>query len=274
MALTNQVLEHRRRDCGVKGNTDPDFVDYMNRLKRRITFIEQQPEPKSPARSRPLTPLGEMDSNWLADSTQRAIYQGFLDAAYDWIEKRPYVPGLSFFVSGPVGIGKTTVLRHLQQSLTRTVDVVGEDISFDVFEGKLWTARAAMGYLSPIHGERGSLGQRRPLSKMLSGCKALVIDDIGYEEIPFTSHDDFLTKRVNRYRELFDFCYERNISLLVSSNTPIMCETGFNPTMLEILGDAALDRLLEMAGGSDYVFDLMGVPSYRMHTINQRGRGS
>ena len=220
--------------------------------------------------------LEELELDHLSDQ-DAARLRGAIEAAQGWIaqfragENR----GRSFVLTGGYGIGKTTILHNLRGAAVSKV-WVGEEDDPEIVQweplGRFLTATQAMGLLDPGRKEwapgMGSQG-RGPLAEIFKGVRAVIIDDLGTEEIPYVRAADFETVRQNRYRELMDFCLgnrKRLIPVLVSSNVPLLVEAGedweVNPEILAILGGAAWSRLYDYAAGS--MFDLTGLPDYRL----------
>lgn len=197
--------------------------------------------------------------------------QTALDAAREWAMRRPADPGLSFVLSGGVGIGKTTIGEYLMTTCKEVMDITDPLTtevldSIEIMKGRLLTATRLMSLLDPAASdyEGESIG-RSPLSSIFNQVRCIVLDDAGTEEIPFKKSADIEGVRHSRYREFMDYCYRNGISVIVTSNVKMLesPETAaFNPNFVNIFGEAAFDRLRQMA--ASFMLDLTGLPSYRL----------
>ena len=191
-------------------------------------------------------------------------------AASQWIKHRQDEPGISFVVTGSVGTGKTTIIQNLRASAQTEYLVLDDDDEplgepFRSVNSRFYTATDFMALMDPGRRLAGAssaeLIGRQPLYHLFRGIEVIAIDDIGTEEIAFVAKDLIDLARQNRYREAFDYFYTHQISVLITSMTPLIRDSKPNSEFIDIIGPAAFDRLFERAKG--YMFDLTGLPSYR-----------
>ena len=191
-------------------------------------------------------------------------------AAGQWIKERRKNPGISFVITGSVGTGKTTILQNLRASAQTEYLVLDDDGQplgdpFRSVNSRFYTATDFMALMDPgrrlaTAGSSELLG-RQPLYQLFRGIEVIAIDDIGTEELSFVAKDLIDLARQNRYREAFDYFYESQISILLTSMVPLVRGGQPNPDFIDIIGPAAFDRLYERA--KSYMFDLSGLPSFR-----------
>lgn len=217
----------------------------------------------------PIKSLGDLSVDHLGGSHEKR-FRVVRHAAAEWIKKRREQPGLSFVLTGSVGTGKTTIIQNLRASAQVEYTVLDDDGQplgdpFRSINSRFYTATDFMALLDPgrrlSNAESGGLVGRQPLYTLFHGVEVVAIDDVGTEELAFVARELVDVARQNRYRDAFDFFYETNISILVTSMTPLVKGGHANQDFIEILGAAAFDRLFERAKG--YMFDLTGLPSYR-----------
>ena len=191
-------------------------------------------------------------------------------AAGEWTRRRPKEPGISFVLTGSVGTGKTTIIQNLRASAQTEYVVLDDDGEplgepFRSVNSRFYTATDFMALMDPGRrlAKAGSaeLVGRQPLYHLFHGIEVVAIDDIGTEELSFVAKDLIDLARQNRYREAFDYFYTHQISVLITSMTPLVRNGQPNPEFIDIIGPAAFDRLFERAKG--FMFDLTGLPSYR-----------
>lgn len=217
-----------------------------------------------------LAPLRALSVDEMTDDNA-ASFTAAVDKAMEWRrEALTRRRGLSFVISGPVGIGKTTIMKSLANSSVYVYFVTSpsggiEDYTL-VSQSRFLDAPTLIRDLENTEIGRVLVGDSR-WSKQRDGefpIKALFIDDLGREgTIPFVASADQDEERQRRYWSLFDFCYEKKVSLVISSNVPLIgIDGGFNPEFVGIIGEAAFDRLVEMAPAG-FMFDLSGLPSAR-----------
>lgn len=168
------------------------------------------------------------------------------------------VPGLSFVLSGPVGVGKTTIARNLLKAAEESYGVLDENGLLEFTMSSLKAREISGADIMPmLKDAETTLG----LDNMFRDARIILIDDIGTEELPFVSALDKKLVRQNRYGELVNWCWRNRRSLIVTSMVPLRIGEELNPEFIEILGEKAFDRLWQMS--SSYMFTLTGFPSYR-----------
>lgn len=156
----------------------------------------------------------------------------------------------SLVLCGPYGTGKTHIARAVLWSMCYTVDN-----SPVAPMGKFFHAADLLLKLSPTKTEWGGSEVPRP-TDFIGTVPIVVIDDVGSEQaIPFVAKEDQMAEVQARYFRVIDYCYQWNISLVITSNLSI-------PQLEQHLGGRSWDRLSEMAP-KDFMTDLTGVPSWR-----------
>ena len=156
----------------------------------------------------------------------------------------------SLVLCGPYGTGKTHIARAILWSICYTVD--GQPVAPT---GRLFHASDLLLKLSPTKTDWGGTEVPRP-ADFIGNIPILVIDDVGSEQaIPFVAKDDQQAEIQARYFRVIDYCYQFNISLILTSNLSI-------PQLEQHLGGRSWDRLCEMAP-KGFMYDLTGVPSWR-----------
>jgi len=201
--------------------------------------------------------LDEMNTSHLS-ARQRVLFESLVDAAREWISRMQQVPGLSFVLSGPVGVGKTTIARNLLKAAEESYGVLDENGLLEFTMSSLKAREISGADIMPmLKDAETTLG----LDNMFRDARIILIDDIGTEELPFVSALDKKLVRQNRYGELVNWCWRNRRSLIVTSMVPLRIGEELNPEFIEILGEKAFDRLWQMS--SSYMFTLTGFPSYR-----------
>lgn len=188
--------------------------------------------------------LGDLDTSHPMMSEAVAIVRKWAD------RKREGHDDASLVLCGPYGTGKTRIARAALWSICYTVD----DTPVAPM-GKFFHAADLLLKLSPTKTEWGGTEVPRP-AEFIGNVPIVVIDDVGSEqEIPFVAKDGQIAEIQARYFRVMDYCYQFNISLILTSNLSI-------PQLQAHLGGRCWDRLSQMAP-KGFMFDLTGVPSWR-----------
>lgn len=174
-----------------------------------------------------------------------------IDAARAWAKrKNDGYPDASLVLCGPVGTGKTHIARAILWA--SYVCLIDE-------QGKPGEPVAPAGQFCVASDLICQLDGETHLREMINySAPVLVIDDVGSEGvIPFVKTDSETQAREiqARYFRVIDFCYQRQIGLVLTSNLSI--------GQLEAhLGRRSWSRLQEMAPVG-FIVELGGVPDYR-----------
>lgn len=241
-------------------------------------------EPFKQKEKKPLTRLNQFKFNHVSGE-QKTRLMNTVRAAQNW-------DAGAFVIAGTVGVGKTTIAANLLKRFEYSAAAVpfGDDDEYvsimraaiDKFEVghptrvKLeadlernsqpagFTANAALMVdetqvlqLAKGHAEKS-------LYSSWDRVRAIAIDDIGAGEMPFVRGDEVTQRqrRHARYRLIFDVCYRKKIHLIITSMEPMRGNGGqVRPEFVDLVGEAAFSRLVEMAAGNFY--DLTGLPDYR-----------
>lgn len=186
-----------------------------------------------------------------------------------WAErKRRGFMDASIVLSGPVGTGKT----HMARAILWSIRVTNGD-DYEVPLGKFFLANDLLLKLSPVeHNGWSELPTVKELLRwqdydselgmMDMNPPIVVIDDVGGQmSLPFIKADRQAEEIQARYFRFINFCYERQISLVITTNLSI-------PELKEHIGARSFDRLGEMAP-TGFMVSLAGVSSWR---IKRSGR--
>lgn len=176
---------------------------------------------------------------------------GAVAAARRWQSRKAEYPGASLVLTGPYGTGKTHIARTILWSVCYT-DAGGVPVCP---VGRFYTATDLMMRLQPVRTDWGGIDI--PAASVIVGeIPVLVIDDVGAEQrLPFVAADDQTAELQARYFRVLDYCYTRQISVVLTSNLA-------PPELATHLGGRCWDRLAEMAPRG-FVVSLAGVASWR-----------
>lgn len=230
-----------------------------------IPFADVQPK-KRESRGFEFKTLDQLTTDHLSPE-DAAKLRKVINGAYGFIDESKSVSGVSFGISGDSGIGKTTVGLNLKESVKQvycSIDRSGQPVpgtTVEVHRGLFFTAREFMEITKVTNRLQAEFFHGHNLNWTRTSPNLVMIDDVGSEEIDYTNMETFIMKRQSRYREAFDFFYRNNISIIVTSNTPIFLPDGKNVNLefVNILGMPAFRRLWEMA--YPYIYHL-DVPRY------------
>lgn len=202
---------------------------------------EEQPEPRKIER----VTLGDLQI------THPKLKQA-VDMCHAWKQRKMEgYTNASLVLVGPYGTGKTHIAKSILWSICYTLD----DGTAVAPSGKFFEATDLIMKLSPTRNDWGGSDVPRP-ADFIGDAPILVIDDIGTEQtIPFIKAEEQETERQNRYFRVINYCYQYNISLVITGNVKI---TG----IVDVIGGRAWDRLCEMAPRG-FMMDLTGVQSWR-----------
>jgi len=175
-----------------------------------------------------------------------------IEMCYRWRdEKQNGRNYASIVLTGPYGSGKTHIALALLWSMALTLDS-GEPVAP---AGRFFKATDLLMKMNPTKTDYGSYDIPRP-SDFIGYVPILVIDDIGTEQrLPFITGNDQDGEIAARYYRVIDYCYSKNISVIITCNTSLK-------ELARIIGGRAWDRLQQMAPRG-FMMDLAGVPSWR-----------
>ena len=185
------------------------------------------------------------------DTTHHRMVAVAVKAARQWAIRRETEPGASLvLIASPVGnddsrtgygCGKT----HIARACLHT-DCFWLDDAPAAAIGQFFDANAIIQRLDAV----------TPARIVIRGAKIVVVDDVGAEQtIPYTVGADQAAERQQRYFKLFDFCYQNNVSMILTGNLTI---NG----LAERIGGRAWSRLQELSPRG-FILDLTGVPDWR-----------
>ncbi len=208
-----------------------------------------------PARTIPRTSLSQLNQS-------HPKIKKMVDICHEWRQRKlDGYADASIVLTGPVGTGKTHVARAVLWSICYTVG--GNDAGY---VGKFFMASDLLIAMTPYTDGSGMLIIPRPAEVVGSapvtidgqemGVPIVVIDDIGSEQtIPYINKENYSQEIRARYFRIINYCYERNISLVITSNLSI-------EQLGDFLGRRSWSRLGEMAPRG-FMVDLTGVPDWR-----------
>lgn len=99
----------------------------------------------------------------------------------------------------------------------------------------------------------------------IGGASIVCIDDVGaegYLQYVKQTDEGQAYELQARYFTIINYCYQRGVSLIITSNLPLASKKEGAKTLADHIGGRAWSRLLEMAP-TGYLLDLTGVPDYR-----------
>lgn len=184
--------------------------------------------------------------------------QSAIDIVARWLQKAPTNLGLSILlIASPVpddqnrtgyGCGKTMLAKIAYYGFADVSYVAGERQLWVMPKGRFVSSRDLMAKFD----EEGAF------EFWMKGRGLLVIDDVGREgSLRFERRDPDLQlqEKQDRYYTAINWCYERNISLILTSNMT-------SRELANFLGGATWSRLLERCP-TQYRINLTGVPDMR-----------
>jgi DNA replication protein DnaC len=202
--------------------------------------------------------LREMKNDHLSPG-QKKQFAVLIKAAKEWVRRVQQVPGLSFVLSGPVGVGKTTIARNLLRAAEERYGVLDDKGNLEFTMSDVKAREISAPDLMPML--KDALQTTNGLDVMFRDSRIILIDDLGTEELAFVAASEKKLVRQNRYGELVNWCWRNRRSLVITSMIPLRVGDELNPDFIEVLGEKAFDRLWQM--GSGYMFTMTGFPSYR-----------
>jgi DNA replication protein DnaC len=252
------ILKQRRIEAGKNGSGI-----------KPIAAINPTPTPtdgrefyEPPVKARVLSPVSIGD----IDTGHHPKVANAVKMARAWADrKRAGYEDTSLILAGDNGTGKTHIARAIWWSITQAVtDDKGQALADyqRVPAGKFYMSNELIALMGNSRDEfTGVLVPASP-NRVLGTPPMLVIDDLGSEQvIPFVAKDDQEAERQARLFKVIDYCYSRQVSVIVTTNLSIADFQKF-------VGRRSWDRLVEMAprlpNGDSFIVDLFGVPSYRL----------
>lgn len=264
------------------------FVADLGNPKARWSMDDAQVKPVT-GRAFNLTPLDGFKFDHLQDQWQIDRLRHALDRCNQWQEQaKRYVTlldayerkqidrqtlvqspayanrGLSMIIAGSYGTGKTTMVTNIMEAYNYHAVVEGIDEVVTVSRARFFEVNDLMRSIPDNH-----------FAETLKDTKVVVIDDAGWEDFStatYTTPEDQERKyRHLRYGRFVDWAYRNGVSLLITSNVPMVNRdgsgkpTGMSDKFVDIFGERAFDRLIQMTSG--YAIDLTGLPSYRPQMV-------
>ena len=238
--------------------------------RRHVSEIS--PLPKADGREfyEPLTKPRQLKPVYIKDIDTRRHKKVALAVkmAYLWAErKRAGYEDISLILSGDNGTGKTHIARAIWWSMVQLV-TDSSDKPIEGYQpqpvGKFYMSNELLGLMgNSCDPVTGILTPASP-HNVIGTPPMVVIDDLGAEQIiPFVHHDDQEEERQARLFKVVDYCYARQISIIITTNLEIEAFKSF-------VGRRSWDRLVQMAprlpNGDSFIVDMFGVPSYRLES--------
>jgi DNA replication protein DnaC len=176
----------------------------------------------------------------------------------------------SLILSGPYGTGKTHIAKAILWSIR--YEVPNQPNAPTAPAGLFFMANDLLTKLAPVDSNWGTAPAKvkrvlgwhdLPDDPMMPTYNPplIVIDDVGGEmSLSFIKADKQMAEIQARYFRVINFCYEYQISVIITTNLSIegLSESQF----ARHIGGAAFDRLIEMAP-SGFMVGMAGVPSWR-----------
>jgi len=206
--------------------------------------------------------LSDLQFDHMRHDWQVELLDGVIGGAEQWKQQHIERPGLSFIMlsgrdrkagTDGYGCGKTHIAKALFWSRAYVVQAegsIGGKQSLTPDRAIFFRARELMAKFDEAD---------YALARMIPrNTRVVVIDDVGREgTLRYEKRDPETqaAERRNRYFSVIDYCYDKRISVVMSSNCSMQ-------EFRAVVGEVSMDRLQEMAP-KGFMWDMTGLPSVR-----------
>lgn len=251
-----------------------NFSELANRVKSKT---RKGTAPKFDQRFLGLTSPVPVTTKSL-DLNRHSQVRAAVEAAGSWKNRLKTTPEASLVLKSKTkGVGKT----HIAESIWWSVFFTAPDGYGGQYKQPSCPMFNAVNFFPKVYAllENGeSLDKTiRPRERMSQGKVILdtnhhpfiIIDDLGQEQKPqYVAKELWNEVRTSTWFSVFNHCYRKKIGMVVTTNLTDKPDSMTGHTIFSWIGEAAYDRLLEMAP-MGYMIDMSSVGSYR---IEKSGR--